>query len=69
MARVRFLIICNCGHVFTRATICQRNLRTWDCPQRHQNLGVRHDTHAADPVETLIWNFKGTREFDGMAAK
>ncbi len=29
-----FVIRCTCGHQFTRATICQKNLRTWECPRQ-----------------------------------
>jgi hypothetical protein len=46
MKRNRWIIECKCGHTFTRATICRKDLRTWGCPRKARNVGVRHDTSA-----------------------
>lgn len=49
---MRWLIICTCGHTFTRATICRKDLRTWACPRRR---GVQdalgHQTRAGNAWE------------------
>ena len=48
---MRWLIVCTCGHKFTRATICRRDLRTWRCPrQTRDHQSKYHQTHGERPA-------------------
>ncbi len=52
-----YVIRCTCGHQFTRATICRKDLRTWECPRAkawrmrnpklsasNYDIGIHHQT-------------------------